>query len=198
MTNNVKHIIEVWSQQILLPDASVYSRQWLALPAALSAAITPHELLNRYLDHIRRRTFAIIRPANIEGAIEFRLLGSSLSLLSFAPPEIFSGAGSCRLTLCLSGGILVQSGECERGRFYLSAEIISGTCTIAVELSDYCPLLLKNRTPSRLRKLLYSLTQAYIHKVVTIQFLADLYRTLSGSRASVKVKKVPAFEGEEI
>ena len=198
MANNQQEEIDVWSQQFLLPDASVYSRQWLQLPPEVAAAITPHELLNRYLDHIRRCTFAIIRPANIEGAIQFRLLDSGFSLLTFAPPEISSDNRSCSVDLCLSGGLLVQAAECDRGRFCLSAEKNPEGITVVIQLSDYCPLLLGSRKPSRLRKVFYRLTQAYIHKVVTVRFLGNLYRNLTGKKLPVKVHKLRTSSGEEI
>ncbi|GAB7025945.1 hypothetical protein [Geotalea toluenoxydans] len=191
--------LEVWSQQVLLPDTSVYSKQWLQIEHEVSNLPGfPPELLDLYLSHIRRCTLTLVRPAKVNGGIHFRLLGSSLSLLSFSPPEIKGDTESYDATLCLCGGFLVQQGECERGRFRLTAKRSDGGVTLSVELSDYCPLLLGSSRPSRLRKVSYKLTQAYIHKAVTIRFLAGLCRKLTGRSLPVKVRTQSLNGGEEI
>lgn len=194
---SMKHCdhLEVWSQQILLPDASVYSRQWLLV----RNATTPIDLLDLYLGHIRRCTAMVIRPILTEDRqIQFRLLGTAHSLLSFAPPEVQQDDVSYKVTLSLCGGFLVQAGECNRGRFSLANQITKDGLTISIELSDYCPLLLGSSRPSKLRKVLYRLTQAYIHKVVTISFLASINEKLTGQKLPVTVRKQPSPDSEEI
>ncbi|WP_243370121.1 hypothetical protein [Geotalea sp. SG265] len=190
--------LEVWSQQFLLSDASVYSRQWLKVRHLLPL-IMPENLLDLYLDHIRRCTLSIIRPLQLQGeGVQFRLLNTSISLLSFSAPQCLHQGNSYQVTLCLNGGFLVQPGECGRGRFSLGTCSDGGDLIISVELSDYCPLILGSSSPSRLRKVLYRLTQAYIHKVVTIRFLARLHARLTGRKLPVKVKKQVSDLGEEI
>ena len=50
----------------------------------------------------------------------------------------------------------------------------------------------------RMRRLLYQLTQAYFHKVVTVRYLSSLYRELTGVKPRAGVKKVQVREGTEI
>ena len=192
--------LEVACQQILLKDASVYSVQWLDLPARYAPRVTASLLLDRYLKAVTDCTFRLIRPAVNDEGIQFRLLATSLALLSFSPPRFDADERGDAVHLDISGGFLVQAGECDSGRFSLlsSSGEGEGEVRVTVQLSDYCPLLLGSRSPSRIRKLLYRLTQAYIHKVAPVRYLSRLYRDLTGVKVRVKVKKVRVREGTEI
>lgn len=189
---------EIACQQILLQDASVYSVQWLVFPERYAHLITAPLLLERYLKLVRDCTFSLIRPVAGAGGIEFRLLASSLALLSFAPPQRVFGEDREEVHLVINGGLLVQARECDRGMFSFSAEKAEGGMRVTVQLSDYCPLLLGSRTPSRLRRLLYRFTQAYIHKRVTVRYLSTLYEELTGGEIRTRVKKVRVKEGRDI
>ncbi|RII25573.1 MAG: hypothetical protein CXR31_13425 [Geobacter sp.] len=181
-------------QQVLLEDAAVFSIQWMVMPAVHASRLTPDALLESYLAHIRRFTLGLIRPARTETGIEFRLLGSTCALLRFTPP-LSQGDGA--LTLAICGGVLVQRDQCRRGELAFLAEPTPDGIKVILRLSDYCPLLLGSRSPSPLRKWLYRMTQASIHKLVTIRFLSRLYRELTGNR-SVQVVKIRVQNGEEI
>jgi len=187
--------LEVACQQILERDASVYSVQWLELPERYAAQLGASLLLERYLKFIRARTWHLIRPTVSADGIQFRLLASSVALLSFAPPRYSALQDGEDVTLAISGGCLVQAGECDRGMFSLASARLEGRVRVTVQLSDYCPLLLGSGNPSVLRRLLYRFTQAYIHKVVTVKYLGALYRELTGQKACTKVKKVRVREG---
>jgi hypothetical protein len=185
-------------QQILREDASVFSIQWLVIPEPHGAGVTARFLLDRYFSQVRSCTWSLIRPlTTVAGEVEFRLWTSSLSLLKFSPPEFYTVAECSGVDLRISGGILVQPEECERGRFSLTVEQVADGTRITLQLSDYCPLLLGNSRPSKLRKMLYRLTQAWIHKAVTVNFLASLHRELTGEEVRLQVKKVVVHEGED-
>jgi len=192
-----KRDLEVACQQILLSDASVYSVQWLDLPAKYAPQVTAPLLLGRYLEFIRESTCQLIRPTLTRDGVEFRLLATSVALLSFSAPQHVVGEHAEEVCLGICGGVLVQAGECDRGMFSLSSAPHEKGVRITVQLSDYCPLLLGSRTPSLIRKLLYRLTQAYIHKVVTVSYLCRLYRDLTGVKIRTVVKKVQVREGTE-
>jgi len=192
-----KRTLEVACQQILLTDASVYSVQWLDLPARYTSQVTASLLLERYLDFVREFTCHLIRPTVTEDGVEFRLLATSLSLLSFSAPQYEAREGGEEVHLGICGGFLVQAGECDRGMFSLLLAPHQEGVRITVQLSDYCPLLLGSRAPSRTRKLLYRVTQAYIHKVVTVRYLARLFHDLTGVKTRPKVKKVQVREGTQ-
>jgi hypothetical protein len=192
-----KRHLEVACQQILLTDASVYSVQWLDLPARYASQVTASLLLDRYLEFVRNATWHLIRPTVTGEGVQFRLLSTPLALLSFSPPQYHALEGGEEVQLSVCGGFLVQTGECDRGRFSLHSVPHEGGVRITVQLSDYCPLLLGSRTPSMIRKLLYRLTQAYIHKVVTVRYLSRLYRDLTGLKIRHIVKKVQVREGLE-
>lgn len=192
-----KPVVEVAMQQILEQDASVYSVQWLDLPEWCAPQVTPSFLLEEYFKFIRRWTWSIIRPTRTPEGLEFRLMGTSLALLSFTIPQLCATDNQREVRLRISGGILVQAGECGRGMFSCRAELHEHGVRAVVQLSDYCPLLLGSRTPSGTRKHLYRLTQAYIHKIVTVNFLARLYRDLTGIKIRPVVKKVQVREGIE-
>ena len=189
---------EIACQQVLLEDASVYSVQWCVFPAPYGDGLTAAFLLERYLSHIREYTHAVITPVTTAGGIEFRIFGSSLSILSFSPAEFSATDGTTTVDLCIAGGLLVQADACDRGKFTLTSVRVDEGSRVTLQLTDYCPLLLGSNRPSRLRKMLYRLTQAYIHKVVTVKYLARLYRELAGADIRIRLKKVTIREGEEI
>ncbi|HEY6837743.1 MAG TPA: hypothetical protein VI389_03290 [Geobacteraceae bacterium] len=189
---------EITCQQVLREDASVYSAQWMTISPRHADAVSPPLLLERYLAHVRRFTLSLVRPVQSESGLAFRFLGSHVSLISFAPPE-YAESGTLRsLDLHINGGVLVQPGECDRGKLSFMADRHEDGVTVTIRLSDYCPLLLGSATPGRWRKLLYRLTQAFIHKVVTVRFLARLFRELEGPTAPVRVVRVKSATGEDI
>ncbi|HBA88844.1 MAG TPA: hypothetical protein DCZ75_12935 [Geobacter sp.] len=198
MPHTEKREMQVACQQVLLPDASVYSVQWIDLPASVSARVTWSLLLEHYFRVIRNRTLGLVRPTVTTDGVRFRLLGTRLALLAFRPArfEVDQGGESVHLRIC--GGILVQAGECDRGMFSLAAAPCDQGVRVTVQLSDYCPLLLGSRTPSGLRRFLYGSTQSYIHKVVTVGYLSSLCLKLTGARPRAGVVKVQVRDGRDI
>jgi hypothetical protein len=185
---------EIACQQVLVEDSSVFSVQWSLFPTQIANDLTPRHLLERYLAYIRRATLSIIRPFESASGVEFRLLGSRLSLISFLPPE--KGDGSVTLFIC--GGLLVQPHQCDRGELQFTVVPTSEGVKVSLQLSDYCPLILGSSAPSTLRRWLYRLTQAAIHRLVTIRFLILMYRDLTGSPAPVRVVNVNLRDGRPV
>jgi len=186
--------LEISCQQVLVDDSSVFSVQWSIFPVQIAAGLTPRHLLDRYLDYLRRTTFSIIRPSESATGVELRFLNSRLSLISFLPPE--EGGRSVTLRIC--GGLLVQSHQCDRGELCFTIEPVPEGVKVTLQLSDYCPLILGSSAPSSVRRWLYRLTQAAIHRLVTIRFLMLLYRDLAGSSAPVQVVKVNVRAGRPL
>lgn len=182
-------------QQILAEDQSVYSIQWLVLPAAAAAGLTAAGLLQLYLEFIERVTAKIIRVATVERSIEFRVAGTSQALISFAPPEFEHRGAAEKCSLMISGGFLVQPKECDRGRLDFMIEPVVNGCRVTLRLSDYCPLILGSRRPAQWRRWLYRFTQAYLHKFITVRFLGGLYEKLSGQRLQKGVLRIAVRKG---
>ncbi len=188
---------EIACQQILEHDSSVFSVQWTILPVTFSQRVDPSFLFSRYLRYIRRFTLSLIRPQLSAAGVEFRLMATRIPLLKFRGPVSGEVPGGRSLTLYIEGGVLAQPKQCDRGELeFIVAETASGPM-VKLQLSEYCPLLLGSPRPSRWRKWLYRLTQAYIHKVVTVRFLARIYRELAGPGGRTKVVKVVLRKGEE-
>jgi len=185
---------EIACQQILEEDSSVFSVQWSIFPAQIAAGLTAQHLLERYLVYIRRATLSVIRPCKSPAGIEFRLWASQVSLISFLPPEESHGA----ITLRICGGLLVQPHQCHRGELHFAVEPALNGVKASLQLSEYCPLILGSSSPSPVRHWLYRLTQAAIHRRVTIRFLVLLYRDLAGSTAPVKVVSVNVRDGRPL
>jgi hypothetical protein len=183
-------------QQVLAADARVFSVQWLVFPAELAGHLAPRHLLTRYLQHIRRLTWTLVRPLETGAGVQLRLLGSGLSLITLAPPRQADGDGMV-LTLQVNGGLLVQPGQWAPGRLSFHCEAVAEGVRVTLQLTGYSPLLLGPK-PSRWRKLLYRWTQAYLHRLVTVRFLARLYRELVDRTARLAVQQVRLREGEEI
>src|SRR6266571_92183 len=137
-------------QQLFMQDNAVFSVQWTVIPQNFASRLAPGYLLHRYLAHIRRVTLSLIRPVQRADGVEFRLLWTRLSLLSFTSSDLW---GSDRtLTLQISGGMLVQPTECRRGELSFGVEQLPEGTRVIVRLSDYCPLLLGSSPPSNARK----------------------------------------------
>jgi hypothetical protein len=188
---------EIAFQQILEHDSSVFSVQWMTLPPSYARRVDPEVLFSRYLAYVRRFTLSLIRPQVTASGVEFRLLALQIPLLKFRGPVGGKVSGGSSLTLYIEGGVLAQPKQCDRGELaFVVAETAAGLL-VKLQLSEYCPLLLGSQRPSRWRKWLYRLTQAYIHKVVTVRFLARIYSELAGPGGRIKVVKVFLREGEE-
>jgi hypothetical protein len=188
---------EIACQQNLTQDGSVYSVQWMVLHSH-ARLVTAELLLARYLKLVRECTLSLVRPAVHPDGIEFRLLTSSLAFLRFAAPEFLHGEKIETVRLRTVGGLLVRAGEPGPGRFSFSAQHEADGVRITVQLLYCRPLLLGSATPSSLRRFLFSMTQGRIHKAITIRFLADLYRELTGSKARIRVRQVRVGEGKDI
>ena len=185
---------QIACQQVLQQDSSVFSIQWTDLPAGLPQ-LTGQELLQRYLHDITHQTRGLVRASSSAQGIGFWLAGQ-LPLISFLPPETVTVSEGSGLALRISGGWLVQPSQCARGELLLlTAGLPDGGQRITLRLADYCPLLLGSAHPSWLRRWLYRLTQAAIHRLVTVRFLARLYRDLAGPTACVRTIRVKVRDG---
>ena len=185
---------EIACQQVLVEDSSVFSIQWSVFPASLATQLTPDILLNCYLTYIRRCTATIIRPHCSASGIQFRLFTGRRSLISFLPPAYELQA----VVLRISGGMLVQPGQCERGELRFGVKTQPDGIRVSLELSGYCPLILGSPSPSTFRRLLYRISQAAIHRLVTVRFLALLYRDLAGPGHRVRVVGVKVRDGRPV
>lgn len=185
--------LEVACQQVLLTDASVYSIQWTDINSAAADGMTAQLLLDRYLAHIRRWTFGLVRPTESADGIAFRFWCTGFPLLTFNRP---STGNSESVIITINGGFLVQREQCHRGELAFRCTSLAAGKRLALELSDYCPLLLGSLQPSLVRKWLYRFTQAFIHRGVTIYFLQRVYHELTGEKAAVSVVTVNVKEGE--
>lgn len=184
---------QIACQQVLEEDNSVFSIQWTDLPAELAQGMTPEMLLERYLTAIRRMTGGLIQPRQTAESVAFLLFGR-FPLLCFLPPE----PEHTGLALRICGGLLVQKDQCDRGELLFQCEPLPDNAVrISLRLSDYCPLLLGSLRPSIIRRWLYRLTQAALHRLVTIRFLAVLYRELGGKARRVEKVRVQVREGKK-
>ena len=188
---SVKAPLQIACQQVLQEDSSVFSIQWTDLPLELAQGMTPQHLLEAYLRDIRRMTWGLIQPKVAADGIRFQLFGC-LPLLCFLSPELEGDW----LALRICGGLLVQWDQCHRGELAFHCEQApDGLVRVTLRLSDYCPLLLGSQRPSIVRRWLYRLTQAALHRLVTIRFLARLYRELGGTAGRVETVRVQVRSG---
>ncbi|MBT0654590.1 hypothetical protein [Geomobilimonas luticola] len=186
---------EIACQQVLEKDHSVFSIQWVVLPEDHTRDVTPEELLHLYLAYIRSFTCTLVTPEVTDTGVEFHLLRSSLSLLKFDLPQYVAIPHGTKATLHISGGFLVQPGQCDRGELDFIVERVAEGVKLTLQLSDFCPLLLGGQKPSLWRKWLYRFTQAYLHKVVTVRFLSRVHKKLVGYTAPVKIVRARLRSG---
>ncbi len=187
---------EIACQQVMIADASVFSVQWTTLPSTTVGVFSAEEMLYRYLHYIKKCTLTLIRPVILESSIEFRLIGTELSLISFWPPVHTDNFA----TVPIRGGFLVQPHRRARGefRFGVEPEPIPGRIRISLQLSDFYPSILGGKSPSPIRFWIYRITQATLHRLVAIRFLSLLYHELSGCSAGVRVVKIAIQVGKPV
>ena len=182
--------------QVLKTDGTVHSHQWLVLPAASAPDLAVEDVAARYLAFLRSCTLGLVNPERNADGIALRFLG--LPLIRLCLPVVTRDGAATHADLFLNGGLLVQSDACSQGQLRFSIISTPEQLRIEIRLSDYCPLFLGSRTPTRFRKWLYHITQASIHKLVTIRFLASLCSDLTGIRPPFKVVKNPLADAEDI
>ena len=190
------HIQEIACQQVLVADSSVFSIQWSVFPHAIAAGLTPEILLKRYCDYIRACTATVIRPMTTSEGVEFRLFSGRISLINFLPPARDNGTNFSILRIC--GGVLVQPRQCHRGELRFGLEDTAEGVKVSLQLSDFCPLILGGPSPNFMRRWLYRLTQAFIHRLVTVRFLILLYRDLAGTAAPVRLVRARVRNGRPV
>jgi hypothetical protein len=186
--------LEIACQQVMAEDASVFSVQWADLPVMRADTLTAEELLIRYLGYIRRCTMTLIRPVTLGNGIEFRLIGTRLSLISFLPPICTDSFAILRIC----GGFLLQPLQCHRGELRFGVEYQPESVRVSLQLSDFYPLLLGSRLPSPVRFWLYRVTQAALHRLVTVRFLTLLHHERVGPSAVVQVVNVAIRAGRPV
>lgn len=182
--------------QALKTDGTVHSHQWIALPAASAPELAVEDVVARYFAFLRSCTLGLINPERNADGIALRLLG--LPLISLCLPVITRDETAAHADLFINGGLLVQRDSCSRGQLRFSIIRTPEQIRIEIRLSDYCPLLLGHRTPTRFRKWLYRITQASIHKLVTIRFLATLCSDLTGIKPPFNIVKNSLADAEDI
>lgn len=187
-------ILEISCQQVMLEDASVFSVQSTDLPVTIAESLSTKGLLFRYMSYVKKFTLTLIRPVALEVGIEFRLVGTDLSLISFLPPVYENDFA----TLRICGGVLVQPRQCDRGELRFGVEQLGGIVRVSLQLNEFCPLILGSHSPSFIRFWLYRVTQAAIHRLVTVRFLALLYHELAGSSACVRIVNVAVRTGKPV
>jgi hypothetical protein len=186
--------LEIACQQVMAEDASVFSVQWADLPVTIADTLSAEKLLTRYLGYIKKYTLTLIRPVTLDNSVELRLIGTDRSLISFLPPVYTDDFAILRIC----GGFLVQPRRCDRGEFSFGVEHHPGSVRVSLRLSDFCPLILGSNPPSPVRVWLYRVTQAAIHRLVTIRFLALLYHDLGGPSTEVRVINVVIRDGKPV
>lgn len=186
---------EISCQQVLIDETSVYSSQWMYISDMHRSLVTPRFMFVRYLVYLRQVTLSLVRPIDTGTTIEFRLAGTKYSLLSFTLPEESEDGSALHMAIC--GGVLVQQDQCRRGQLSFLVKPEDDSLKLMVHLADYCPLLLGGSHPSPLRRWLYRLTQALIHRKVTLSFLSHVYREIAGEKACVRHVRVRPATGRE-
>lgn len=185
---------EIFCEQTLQEDWTVFSIQWGVFPRLPATVLTPGILLCLYLDFIRRCTAGTIRPFSSPDGIEFRVAGSRLSLISLLPPSMDEKSVSLRIC----AGLLVHPRQGNRGELSLSLVEVGDGLKITLQLSGYVPLLLGNPPYTPFRRWLYRRTQAAVHRLVTVRFLAALYRNYVSPAARIRVVDTRIREGRPV
>lgn len=182
--------------QVLKTDGTVHSHQWMVMPGTCAPGLSVEDIVARYLAFLRSCTLGLVNPELNADGIALRLLG--LPLIRLCLPVVTRDKTATHADLFINGGLLVQRDSCSRGQLRFSIISTPEQIRVEIRLSDYCPLFLGSHTPTRFRKWLYHITQASIHKLVTIRFLAILCSDLTGIKPPFNVVKNSLADAEDI
>lgn len=182
--------------QVLKTDGTVHSHQWIVLPADCAPDLSVEDIVARYLTFLRFCTLGIIIPRHNANGVALCFLG--LPLIRLCLPVVSRNETATHADLFINGGLLVQRDTSSRGQLRFSIISAAEMLRIEIRLSDFSPLLLGSHTPTRFRKWLYHITQASIHKLVTIRFLASLYSKLTGVQPPFNIVKNSLDNAEDI
>ena len=182
--------------QVLKADGTVHSHQWVVLPATCAPDLSVEDIAARYLAFLRLCTLGLVNPERNADGIALRFLG--LPLICLCLPVVTRDETATHADLFINGGLLVQRDSCSRGQLRFSIISTPEQIRIEIRLSDYCPLFLGSHSPTRFRKWLYHITQASIHTLVTIRFLASLCSDLTGIKPPINVVKNSLNGAEDI
>jgi hypothetical protein len=182
--------------QVIKTDGTIHSHQCIVLPAKCAPDLSVEDIVARYLTFLRSCTLGLVNPDRNADGIALRFLG--LPLICLCLPVVTRNETATHADLFINGGLLVQRDSCSRGQLRFTIVSAPEQIRIEIRLSDYCPLLLGSLAPTRFRKWLYHITQASIHKLVTIRFLASLYSDLAGIKPPFKVVKSSLDDAEDI
>jgi hypothetical protein len=189
--------VEVACQQLLEANNTIFSIQWVVIPSTYEPGMNSVMLLQLYSQHIRRFTLGLVIPVETAEGVEFRLAGLPLSLISFTSSVHEAHENSDCSRLHITGGILVEPGESYRGELLFKTEQTPSGLKLTLQLSGFCPLMLGNQKPSFWRKRLYRYTQGYLHRLITVRFLARVHGRVTGADARTRVVRVALRQGEE-
>ena len=187
--------ITIEFHQVLKTDGTVHSHQWIVLPATCAPDLSVEDIVARYFTFLRFCTLGLVNPESNADGIALRFLG--LPLICLCLPVVTRNETATHADLFINGGFLVQRDSCSRGQLRFSIISTPEQMWIEIRLSDYCPLLLGSHAPSRFRRWLYHITQASIHKLVTIRFLASLCSDLTGIKPPFNVVKYSLDDVED-
>jgi hypothetical protein len=182
--------------QVLKTDGTVHSHQWIVLPATCVPGLSVEDIVSRYLTFLRFCTLGLVNPERNADGITLRFLG--LPLIRLYLPVVTRNETATHADLFINGGLLVQRDSCTKGQLRFTIISAPEQMRIEIRLSDYCPLFLGSHTPTRFRKWLYHITQASLHKLVTIRFMANLYSDLTGVKSPFNVVKNSLADDEDI
>jgi hypothetical protein len=85
-----------------------------------------------------------------------------------------------------------------RGELRFGVEAQPDATRVSLQLSDFYPLLLGGHSPSFIRIRLYRITQAALHRLVTVRFLSQLYNELTGNSCRYRVTHVAVRAGKPV
>lgn len=147
------------------------SRQTLLLPTDASPLTVASLLLQRlgplYFRRLERISLGLIRVRTRADAVRFTLLGSPISLLTFAPARVDSD----EVVYPIVGGWMAQSeGAC--GSLHLGTRPTAEGLLLWMEVRDYAP---------RLPSWLYRRTQAPLHHWIARDYLRHVAAVVRAS-----------------
>jgi hypothetical protein len=182
------NIVEV-PQSEYAPDGAVATRQAaeVILPRRVLERLWTPEYLERlartYWRFLTRVSLGLLRVVYSDDSREVVLIARPLVLLRFRAPEYDLEANGGTVTWRIDRGLLVAPPG--RGKGYLRISVARGpdrpsspeaTVYVSSEVASFYPTIMGRGWFARIGRVIYELTQRWIHVLVTHAFLRSLAR----------------------
>lgn len=171
--------LPIRNQLTIERDGETMSKQVLGVPKAwLSEPLVVADLLRElgpfYFQRLQTLSGGMIQVLETPSGVTYRIRGLGWSLLQFAPVDIMVEKTRGEACYPIVGGVAVVGEPPKQGYLCLTLREDATTWQLGMVVKQFYPLLMGSGQIWRLRRWLYTYTQAIIHEQLAYDYLRKL------------------------